>query len=127
MHKSFIHTARFAFLHSSTHVFSGVIHCKSGELVGQPHALNLLGCFYGTSFVEQSSRIGHVFCNFAECIEVKLRGSSGLANHPVSRLGAHIKLDCHGVGNVTLLENREYYIKRTELRWPGVAFVIAFE
>ena len=97
-----------------------VLHRRGGDLVREPHPLDLLRGLDRARLVEQRRRV----LRLRERVEPRLREGRRLADHPVGRLRAERELD---PDRLVLLGERRREVERAERRRPRVALVVAGE
>ena len=95
-----------------------VLHRRRGDVVREPHPLDLLRGLQHPGLVQERRRVLGV----RERVEPGLREGRRLADHPVGGLGAERELDPDGL---VLLCHRRREVERAERRRPRVALVVA--
>ena len=97
-----------------------VLHRRGGDLVREPHPLDLLLGLDRARLVQERRRVGRV----GECVEPGLREGGRLADHAVGRLRAERELEA----DPSVLRRRlAGEVERAQSRRPWIGCVVAAE
>ena len=105
VHETFKERAYFALFHPRAKMLPGVFHGERGQLVGQAHALDLLGGLDGASFDEQRRSVGDFAGDGGESVEEIFAEDGRLADHAVGGLRPLRKFEADAASESALAQN----------------------
>ena len=104
-----------------------MLHGQRSQLIGQPHALDLLIRLDRASFSQQTGRVNDITCGRLERVEPRLRPGGRLAHHAIGGLGSLRQLQSDAASKIALLQELQRSIERPKCRRPRITIVVALE
>src|SRR5215469_7343830 len=95
MNMALDHGSHFTLFHARLDVVASVLHADCRELVGEPHALELLSRLDHAQFGKKRRSVCHFLASRAECIIKALPINGWLTHHAIADLRILRELDAH--------------------------------